>query len=134
MVSRHQVVSHCRWSRRTLTTEIVIQDLLCPNFLVVPTQESKEAEPDNDDGPELRLRSVGQDCTPRIKKIYVIILNRCIVPLAKSQVVIPTSADRAPSMGDIHYKSREAKKLYQSTFALSSLAPHRQRRVQSVRV
>jgi len=46
-----------------LSTNIVIQGPLCPSFLVVPEQESKEAEPDNDDGSHLRLRSVSY--TPR---------------------------------------------------------------------
>lgn len=41
-----------------LSTEIVIQGPLCPSLLVVPEQESKEAEPDNDDGLHLRPRSV----------------------------------------------------------------------------
>ncbi|OBT38972.1 hypothetical protein VE00_10820, partial [Pseudogymnoascus sp. WSF 3629] len=40
-----------------LSTNIVIQGPLCPSFLVVLEQESKEAEPDNDDGSHLRLRS-----------------------------------------------------------------------------
>ncbi len=44
-----------------LSTKIVIQGPLCPSFLMVPEQESKEAEPDNDDGSHLRLRSVSQD-------------------------------------------------------------------------
>ncbi|OBT93156.1 hypothetical protein VE01_09219 [Pseudogymnoascus verrucosus] len=46
-----------------LSTKIVIHGPLCPSFLVVPEQESKEAEPDNDDGSHLRLRSVSD--TPR---------------------------------------------------------------------
>jgi hypothetical protein len=33
-----------------LSTNIVIQGPLSPSFLVVPEQESKDAEPDNDDG------------------------------------------------------------------------------------
>jgi hypothetical protein len=43
-----EVLQHPYVGRRS--TKIVIQDPLSPSFLVVPEQESKDAEPDNDDG------------------------------------------------------------------------------------
>ncbi|KFZ16613.1 hypothetical protein V502_05003 [Pseudogymnoascus sp. VKM F-4520 (FW-2644)] len=43
-----------------LSTKIVIQGPLCPSFLVVPEQESTEAEPNNNDGLDLWLWSVSQ--------------------------------------------------------------------------